>query len=85
MPFEAMIEKAYDLLQKGRVEKIGHDLYNVIGNHGTYIVASRMDGLLSCSCLGFSRRSRCSHSLAVLMLIKPFLKRTVAKELEKDS
>jgi len=63
-----MIEKAYRLLEGGRVEEIGEGLYNVVGDHGTYTVVLGVDGRVTCSCLGFARRRRCSHSLAVLLL-----------------
>ena len=63
-----MIEKVYRLLEKGRVERIGDGVYNVVGDHGTYIVARRPDGTVNCSCPGFAKKSRCSHSLAVMLL-----------------
>jgi hypothetical protein len=78
-----MIEKAYDLIQKRRVEPIGDELYNVVGEHGTYTVARKIDGTVNCSCPGFVRRGRCSHSLAVLMLSQPSLLKSVEKEISK--
>ncbi len=82
MPIDRMIEKAYNLIKKSRVERIEYGLYNVVGDHGTYIVARKIDGTVTCSCPGFTRSSRCSHSLAVLMLNKPSLLRSVQKEIE---
>jgi hypothetical protein len=35
---DRMIEKAYDLMKKGRVECISEETYNIIGDHGTYTV-----------------------------------------------
>ncbi len=78
-----MIKKAYDLIQKRRVEHIGEGAYNVVGKHGTYTVAQKIDGSVNCNCLGFLRLGRCSHSLAVLMLTKPGLLRAVKKEIVK--
>jgi len=80
-----MIEKAYDLIQKGKAEHIGEGVYNVVGEHGTYTVAQKIDGAVNCNCPGFIRRGRCSHSLAVLMLTKPALLRSVEKEISKAS
>jgi len=80
-----MFEKAYELIQKRRIEPIGDELFNIIGEHGTYTVARRIDGTVNCSCPGFARRRRCSHSLAVLMLTQPSLLRTVQKEVERST
>jgi len=80
LPIDKMIEKAYELIQKKRVEPIGDMLYNVIGDHGTYTVGQKNDGTVSCNCPGFARKRRCSHSLAVLMLTQPSLLRAVEKE-----
>jgi len=68
MPIEEMMEKARKLVQRGRVEYIGDDLYNVVGDHGTYTVAKKIDGTVTCNCPGFARKKRCSHSLAVILL-----------------
>jgi hypothetical protein len=83
LPIDRMIKKAYDLMQKRRVEPLGEGLYNVVGDHGTYTVAQRINGTVNCSCPGFVRRRRCSHSLAVLMLSRPSLLTTVEKEIRK--
>ena len=83
MPLDRMIEKAYDLVQKRRVEQVGEGVYNVVGNHGTYIVARKIDGTISCSCPGFIRRGRCSHSLAVLLTQKPDLLRSIERQINK--
>lgn len=85
LPIDRMIEKAYDLMQKRRVEQIGQGVYNVVGEHGTYTVAQKIDGTVNCNCPGFVRRRRCSHSLAVLMLTQPSLMRTIEREIEKAS
>jgi hypothetical protein len=80
-----MIEKAYDLIQKGKAEHIGEGVYNVVGEHGTYTVAEKIDGTVNCNCPGFVGRGRCSHSLAVLMLTQPTLLRSVEKEISRAS
>jgi len=85
LPIDRMFEKAYELIQKRRIEPIGDELYNIIGEHGTYTVARRIDGTVNCSCPGFARRRRCSHSLAVLMLNQPSLLKTVQKEIERTA
>lgn len=85
LPIDRMIEKAYDLMQKRRVEQIGQGVYNVVGEHGTYTVAQKIDGIVNCNCPGFVRRRRCSHSLAVLMLNQPSLMRAIEREIEKAS
>ena len=85
MPIDRMIEKAYDLMQKRRVEQIGQGVYNVVGEHGTYTVAQKIDGTVNCNCPGFVRRRRCSHSFAVLILNQPSLLKAVEKEISKTS
>jgi len=77
-----MIEKALRLLRSGRVEFVDGERYNVIGDHGTYTVVLTYDGKVTCNCLGFLSRGRCSHSAAVIMLtqvpqLRRYLKRTV--------
>lgn len=68
MPVDQMIEKAQKLLHRNRVEYVGDGMYNVIGDHGTYAVAKKFDGTVTCSCPGFIKKKRCSHSLAVILL-----------------
>ena len=68
LPIDRMVEKARRLLKSGRVEYLSDGLYNVIGDHGTYTVAQKMDGTVTCNCPGFTRKNRCSHSLAVILL-----------------
>jgi len=85
LPVDKMNEKAYDLIQKGKAEHIGDGVYNVVGEHGTYTVAQKIDGVVNCNCPGFVRRGRCSHALAVLMLIQPALLRSIEKEINKSS
>jgi hypothetical protein len=71
-----LLEKAEKLLKSNRVEALGEGRYNVVGDHGTYIVVQKYDGTISCNCLGFLRRGKCSHSMAVLLLsTKPSRKR----------
>mgnify|MGYP003875791011 CR=1 FL=1 len=70
MPLDRMIEKARRLLEKGRIEHVGDGVYNVVGDHGTYVVARGFDGTVSCSCPGFIKKRRCSHSLAVILLTR---------------
>ena len=64
---EHLLRKAEKLINSGRVESLGEGKFNVIGDHGTYIVVQKFDGQISCNCLGFLRRKKCSHSLAVLL------------------
>jgi hypothetical protein len=80
-----MIEKAYNLVKKGKAEHIGEDVYNVVGAHGTYTVAQKIDGTVNCNCPGFVRRGRCSHALAVMMLNQPSLLKSVEREISKAS
>jgi hypothetical protein len=62
-----MLKKAEKLLRNGRVESLGGQRFNVIGDHGTYMVVEAPDGKISCSCPGYRTRRRCSHSTAVLL------------------
>jgi len=80
-----MIEKAYELVQKRRVEQVGEGVYNVVGDHGTYIVASKVNGTISCTCPGFIKRGRCSHSLAVLLIRKPDLLKSIERQINKSA
>lgn len=68
LPIDRMIAKAQKLLRSGRVERLSDDLFNVVGDHGTYTVAQSYDGKISCNCPGFLSKGRCSHSTAVLLL-----------------
>ena len=83
MPLSRMIEKAYELIRGGRIEEIGDGVYNVIGEHGTYIVVRGIDGSVTCNCPGFTSKRRCSHSLAVMMLNQPVLLRSIKREIER--
>ena len=76
MPSERLVQKAEKLLNSGRVESLGGGKFNVVGDHGTYIVVQNYDGTVSCNCLGFLRRNKCSHSIAVLMRNKYSKKRS---------
>ncbi|KON30711.1 hypothetical protein AC477_04745 [miscellaneous Crenarchaeota group-1 archaeon SG8-32-1] len=75
MPSERLVQKAEKLLNSGRVESLGGGKFNVVGDHGTYIVVRNYDGTVSCNCIGFLRRKKCSHSIAVLMRNKSSRKR----------
>jgi hypothetical protein len=75
MSSDRLIQKAEKLLNSGRVESLGEGKFNVVGDHGTYIVVQNYDGTVSCNCLGFLRRKKCSHSIAVLMRNKSSRKR----------
>jgi len=65
---DPLFEKARKLAESGRIEFLGNGVYNVVGDHGTYIVAEDFGGNLSCNCQGFLTKHRCSHSLAVMLL-----------------
>lgn len=67
-PINRMIEKAKKLLESHRVEVLGKGVYNVIGDHGTYIVAQDHTGRWSCTCPGFMSKTKCSHTVAVMLL-----------------
>ena len=66
-------------------EQISDEAYNVVGDHGTYTVASKIDGTINCNCPGFVKRRRCSHALAVSMLKNPVLFKSIQKEITKAS
>ena len=68
MSVDRMVEKARKLLESGKVERLDIGLFNVVGDHGTYIVVQSYDGKISCNCPGFVNKGRCSHSAAVNML-----------------
>lgn len=68
MPLDAMIEKAKRLVKARRVERLDEGRFNVVGDHGTYIVVRTPDGKISCSCPGFQSRGQCSHSAAVMIM-----------------
>ncbi len=83
MPLDRMIEKAYELVQKRRVEQVSEGVYNVVGDHGTYLVARKINGTISCTCPGFIRRGRCSHSLAVLLIQRPDLLKSIERQINR--
>lgn len=69
LPLDRMVDKARKLLESGKVERLDIGLFNVVGDHGTYIVAENaFDGKISCNCPGFVKKGRCSHSVAVKLL-----------------
>ncbi len=84
MPLSRMIEKAYELIRGRRIEEISDGVYNVIGEHGTYIVVRNIDGSVTCNCPGFTSKRRCSHSLAVMMLNQPILLKSIKREIERE-
>ncbi len=71
MPIDKLIEKAERLLKSRRVEPLGQGTYNVIGEHGTYIVVQDYSGRVSCNCPGFLKKGKCSHATAVIILTTP--------------
>ena len=75
MSSDKLLEKAEKLLKSGRVEFLGEGKFNVVGDHGTYLVAQDHEGNLSCNCLGFLRRKKCSHQIAVLLKTRSNRKR----------
>lgn len=81
MPLDEMIKKARKLIQRSRVEYIGDGFYNVVGDHGTYTVARKIDGTVMCNCPGFNRKKRCSHSLAVILLSRRPKRQIMEEEL----
>ncbi len=68
MPVDQLLEKARKLAESGRIEFLGNGVYNVVGDHGTYAVAEDFTGKLSCNCLGFLKKGRCSHAIAVTLM-----------------
>jgi len=74
-----MVEKARKLLESGKVERLDTGLFNVVGDHGTYIVVETYDGKISCDCPGFMNKGRCSHSTAVSILKARSRKQTKQK------
>ena len=70
MRVDRLLEKAERLVASGRVESLGGGVYNVVGDHGTYTVVENYTGKLSCSCLGFLQKARCSHVTAVMLMTK---------------
>jgi len=70
LPIDRMIEKAWILIESGRIEQIGDDSWSIIGDHGTYTVARDYEGKVSCDCPGFRSKRKCSHSTAVIILTK---------------
>jgi predicted nucleic acid-binding Zn finger protein len=68
VPAERLIRKARKLAETGRVEQLAIGIYNVVGDHGTYIVAQDHTGKLSCNCPGYLQKYKCSHVTAVMLL-----------------
>jgi hypothetical protein len=75
MPIDKLVEKAEKLLKSRRVEPLGQGIYNVVGDHGTYTVVQDYGGKVSCDCLGFIEKGRCSHATAVIILTTPRAKK----------
>lgn len=72
-----MVEKAVRLVERGRIERMSDDRYNVIGDHGTYTVTVSLEGRVSCTCPGFKSKGMCSHAAAVIMLNDPAIYKAV--------
>lgn len=68
MPLDRMVDKARRLLESGKVERLDTGSFNVVGDHGTYVVVETYDGKINCNCPGFVKKGRCSHSVAVEIL-----------------
>jgi predicted nucleic acid-binding Zn finger protein len=68
LSLERMMDKALKLLESGKVERLDTGMFNVVGDHGTYIVVETYDGKISCNCPGFVKKGMCSHSAAVKIL-----------------
>ena len=66
---ERVFAKARKLVRNGRVERLDGERFNVIGDHGTYNVVRTPDGGFSCTCPGFRDKGRCSHSIAVNIML----------------
>ena len=65
---EKMVEKAKVMLKTGRVTRIDRSTYQVVGDHGIYIVVKGVDGNYHCGCQGYMTRGFCSHALSINML-----------------
>lgn len=75
-----MVEKAKQMIREGRVKKVDRFTYQVVGDHGTYIVIKGTDGAYHCGCQGFTTRGFCSHALAVYLVEKKRAKKLEEKE-----
>lgn len=67
--------KALVLVATGRVTDLAHDADGTVsaiveGEHGRYRVIRTRTGVWCCPCLGWTYYSRCSHQLAVQLLLK---------------
>ena len=74
MSVDELMEKAERLIRSRRVTPLEDDRYNVVGDHGTYLVSVLLDGRVACNCPGFERKNMCSHVMAVMLLRKKFKK-----------
>jgi uncharacterized Zn finger protein len=70
MSVDELMEKAERLVRSRRVTPLEDDRYNVVGDHGTYLVSVLLDGKVTCNCPGFGRKNMCSHVMAVILLRK---------------
>ena len=82
LPLDTMVEKAQRLLESGKVERLDTGSFNVVGDHGTYVVVETYDGKINCNCPGFIKKGKCSHSVAVEIL-KARSKRRIRTEKRK--
>jgi len=74
MSVDELMEKAERLIRTRRVTPLEDDRYNVVGDHGTYLVSVLLDGRVTCNCPGFERKNMCSHVMAVMLLKKKLKK-----------
>jgi len=65
---EKLVVKAKRLIVDKRITRIEPGTFQVIGDHGTYIVVKGVDNAYHCGCQGFLSKGFCSHALAVTLL-----------------
>ncbi|MEM2921562.1 MAG: SWIM zinc finger family protein [Candidatus Bathyarchaeia archaeon] len=65
---EKLVSKAKRLIADKRVVRIEPGTYQVVGDHGTYIVVKGVDNSYHCGCPGYLNKGFCSHALAVTLL-----------------
>jgi hypothetical protein len=78
---EKLVVKAQRLISDRRITRIQPGTFQVIGDHGTYIVVKGVDDAYHCGCPGYLSKGFCSHALAVTLLSrKPTLKKRETEE-----
>jgi hypothetical protein len=65
---EKLVTKAKRLIVDRRVTRIEYGTFQVVGDHGTYIVVKGADNAYHCGCQGYLNKGFCSHALAVTLL-----------------